>query len=97
MDKEILREIGKIYRALKDNYNTASTLLGIAIIQKNEKDFIGSEVTSVEGITLLDSLPDTQNNIRKKAFLFNNLGIVFDELEQYEDALDYHNKSLELN
>ncbi|MFB9051645.1 sensor histidine kinase [Formosa undariae] len=86
----------KIYRALKDNYNTASTLLGIAIIQKNEKDFIGSEVTSVEGITLLDSLPDTQNNIRKKAFLFNNLGIVFDELEQYEDALDYHNKSLEL-
>ncbi|MHA7942826.1 sensor histidine kinase [Formosa sp. 3Alg 14/1] len=86
----------KIYRALKDNYNTASTLLGIAIIQKNEKDFIGSEVTSVEGITLLDSLPDTQNIIRKKAFLFNNLGIVFDELQQYDDAIDYHNKSLQL-
>ncbi|CDF80868.1 sensory box histidine kinase [Formosa agariphila KMM 3901] len=86
----------KIYRALNDDYNTASTLLGIAVIQKNEKDFIGSEVTSVEGITLLDNLPDSEQVTRKKAYLYNNLGLVFDQLEQFDDAINYHNKSLEL-
>ncbi|MDW5289242.1 ATP-binding protein [Formosa sp. PL04] len=86
----------KIYRAFNDNYKTASMLLGIAVIQKNEKDFIGSEVTSVEGVKLLDSLPISNKVSLKKAYLYNNLGLVFDQLEQFDDAINYHNKSLEL-
>ncbi|WP_435134692.1 tetratricopeptide repeat-containing sensor histidine kinase [Formosa sp. A9] len=86
----------KIYRRLHDAYNTASILLSIAIIQKNEKDFIGSEVTSVEAIKLLDSLPKIDKNIRKKAYLYNNLGLVFDQLEQQQEAINYHNKALVL-
>ncbi|WP_445955572.1 tetratricopeptide repeat-containing sensor histidine kinase [Yeosuana sp.] len=91
----------KLYRALKDNYYTANMLLNIAIIQKNEKDFTGSEVTSVEGINLLEDVkPDkkaTHNNInRTKAFFYNNLGAVFGELEQFDESINYHKKAIVL-
>lgn len=32
----------KLYKALKDDYNTAYAIYSIAVIQKDEKDFIGS-------------------------------------------------------
>ncbi|MGJ5642599.1 tetratricopeptide repeat-containing sensor histidine kinase [Formosa sp. S-31] len=86
----------KIYRALQDNFNTAVTLLNIAIIQKNEKDFIGSEVSSIAGIKLLDSLQSNDNVLRKKAYFYNNLGLIFDQLEEYGDAVNYHEKSLSI-
>ncbi|WP_066225980.1 tetratricopeptide repeat-containing sensor histidine kinase [Formosa haliotis] len=86
----------KIYRAIQDSFNTASALLNIALIQKNEKDFIGSEVTSFEGVKLLDSLPSLDKINQKKAYLYNNLGLVYDQLDQYEDAINYHNKALSL-
>ena len=86
----------KIYRALKDNYNTASALLNIAVIQKNEKDFTGSEVTSIEGIKLLEGLKPNDLVNRKKSFLYNNLGLVFGQLEQYEEAIKYHRLALDL-
>lgn len=86
----------KLYRALKDDFNRSKLLLDIAIIQKNEKDFIGSEVTSVEAIRLLEGLkPDNITN-RRKAFLYNNLGLVFDELEQYDESIEYHEKALDI-
>ncbi|QDO93641.1 tetratricopeptide repeat protein [Formosa sediminum] len=86
----------KIYTKLDDAFNRTSMLLNIAIIQKNEKDFVGSEVSSFEGIKLLDSLPLENDVIKKKAFLYNNLGLVYDQLEQYDDAVEYHNRSLNL-
>ncbi len=86
----------KIFHKINDGYNRAVMLLNIAIIQKNEKDFIGSEVSSFEGIKILDSFPAQYKIIRKKAFLYNNLGLVYDQLDQFEDAIEYHNKSLSL-
>ncbi|MBP1839160.1 tetratricopeptide repeat protein [Formosa algae] len=86
----------KIYNTLNDAFNRSVMLLSIAIIQKNEKDFVGSEVSSFQGIQLLDSFPPQDKIIRKKAYLYNNLGLVYDQLEQYDDAIDYHNKALEL-
>ena len=59
----IILPIG-LYVILKDNFNTAKSLLQIAIIQKNEKDFIGSEVTSIEAISLLESLKEDNEIIK---------------------------------
>ena len=50
----------KIFKKLNAKYELALTLYGIAVIQKNEKDFIGSEVTSIEALTLLESLNETE-------------------------------------
>lgn len=82
----------KIFKNLKDDYNTAKVLLKIAIIQKNEKDFIGSEVTSIEGVELIKPSDD----IDMLSYFYNNLGIIYNELGQYSQAIEFHQKSIEL-
>lgn len=86
----------KIFRKLNDTYNTAKVLYGIAVIQKNEKDFTGSEVTSIDAIKLLDGLDGSDKVNRYKAFLFNNLGIIFQQLEQYDESIRYFELSIAL-
>ncbi len=86
----------KLYKSLNNEYKLALTLYGIAVIQKDEKDFTGSEVNSVEAIALLDKLEQTDNVIKYKSFLCNNLGLLFDQLELYEESVSYHKKALAL-
>lgn len=86
----------KIYRSLRDYLNSSKLLLDIAIVQKNEKDFTASEVTSIEAIKLLESLEPSNTLNKRKAFLYNNLGSIFSELEQYEQSIKYHKKALEI-
>lgn len=86
----------KIFKKLNAKYQLALTLYGIAVIQKNEKDFIGSEVSSIEALALLESLKETKDIANSKSFVYNNLGIVFKELEQYKESIKYHLKALKL-
>ena len=86
----------KLYWALHDNYNRATLLLDIAIIQKNEKDLTGSELASVEAIKLLEALEPNDNINIRKAYLYNNLGSVFNQLEQFDESIKYHKKALEI-
>ena len=86
----------KIYRFIKAKYELAMTLYGIAVIQKNEKDYMGSEVTSIEAVSLLESLEETDNVNKYKAFLYNNLGNIFDQVEQYKESIRYYKKAIEL-
>ena len=86
----------KIFKRLNTKYELALTLYGIAVIQKNEKDFIGSEVISIEALSLLESLTETEIIINLKSFIYNNLGIVSKELDQYDESIKYHKKSLKL-
>lgn len=86
----------KIYKKLNQSYKLALTLYGIAVIQKDEKDYTGSELTSVEAIALLENLKE-DNDIKKyKSFIYNNLGNVYDQLEQYDDAIKYFEKAISL-
>lgn len=86
----------KVFRKFNDKYKIAKTLYGIAVSQTYDKDYTGSESTSIEAITLLESLTETNNVKKYKAFIYNNLGIVFDELEQFSQAIKYLELSLEL-
>ncbi|GAA4888481.1 hypothetical protein GCM10023311_10490 [Flaviramulus aquimarinus] len=86
----------RIYKSLKNNYGVASTLYGIAEIQRNEKDYTASEVNSIEAIQLLELLEQTYKVKERKSFIYNTLGIVFNELEQFDESIKYHKKSLEL-
>ncbi|MCF8273725.1 MAG: sensor histidine kinase [Flavobacteriaceae bacterium] len=89
-------KVEKLYSALKDYYNTADILFNIAVLQKNEKDFIGSEVTSVEAMSLLNQIEETNSVVKLKSYIYNNLGLVFDQLEQYDESIKYHKKAIEL-
>lgn len=86
----------KIYKSLNNDFKLALTLYGIAVIQKNEKDFTGSELTSIEAISLLDKLDQTETVLKYKSNIYNNLGLVFGQLEQYETSIDYYIKSIEI-
>ncbi len=86
----------RINKAIHDNFNTVMALYWIADIKRNEKDFIGSEVTSIEALRLLSNLEQTNDVLRRKSYLYNNLGIVCNQLEQFEEAISYHKRSLAL-
>lgn len=81
----------KIYQKLGDDLNTARLLLNMAIIQKNIRDYTGSEVTTIKAITLLKPL----KKYKQLYAAYNNLGIVFNELEQYENSLEYYNTGID--
>lgn len=82
----------KVYRSINNDLELGKTLLKIAIVQKNEKDFIGSEVSTIEAISILE--PIKANTYL--APLYNNLGIIYNELGSYDEAVKYHEKSLEI-
>jgi signal transduction histidine kinase len=86
----------KIFRQYNLKFELARTLFGKAILQINDKDYTGSEVTLFEAISILDELVQT-NEVRKyKAYIYNSLGIVFDELDLFDDAIEYLEKSLSI-
>ena len=86
----------KLFRKLQDKFNTAVVLLDIALLQYNGKDYTGSELTSVNALSLLDQLDDSQQIIRYKTYFYNNLGLVFKELSQFDESIKYHLKALML-
>jgi signal transduction histidine kinase len=73
-----------------DNYNLAKTRLNKALLQFNDSDFSGSEITvfnalrTIKGEETKDVLYDS----------YNLLGIVYNEREEYDRALEFHNKAL---
>ncbi|NJX15870.1 tetratricopeptide repeat-containing sensor histidine kinase [Tamlana crocina] len=87
---------GKLYSLIGDKFGHASALYGIANIQRNEKDFMASEVNSIEAISMLEQLDQTYPVKELKSFLYNNLGILFNELEQYEQSIKYHKNALSI-
>ncbi len=86
----------KVFKSYGLAYETAITLFGIAVVQTYNKDYTGSEVTSFEAIALLEDLRQSNNVRRYKAYIYNNLGIVFDELGLFEEAIKYLSLSLEI-
>ncbi|TNJ45256.1 sensor histidine kinase [Tamlana fucoidanivorans] len=86
----------KLFKALGDNFNTAVILLDIALLQKNDKDYTGSELTCVKALSLLDQLEETETVKKYKSYFYNNLGLVFKELGQFEESIEYNLKALEV-
>lgn len=86
----------KVFKRNNSKYELAITYYGIAVIQKDEKDYTGSEVTSIEALTLFEDLNESNNVNKYKAFIYNNLGIVFNELGEFEESVEYYNKALKL-
>ena len=81
----------KIYASLgKKSYN-GSMLLNMAIIQSDLRDYTGSEVTTIRAIELFKPLKKYKQLYK----CYYNLGIIYNELEEYDRSLIYHNKALE--
>ncbi|MBA4275320.1 MAG: sensor histidine kinase [Flavobacterium sp.] len=80
----------KLYLNLKDNYNAARTRLNIALLQFNESDFLGSEISVFKALRVIKE--EKTNDLEYESY--NLLGSVYNELSEYDKAIDYHTKAL---
>ncbi|PIB23822.1 hypothetical protein BFP77_16090 [Maribacter sp. 4U21] len=83
-------EAQKIYEQLNDNLNSGKLLMFTASIQESVKDYLGAETNLILAI---ERLKRTDSN-RNLFFAYNDLGIVSEDLRQYERAIEYYNEAL---
>lgn len=87
----------KLYSGLKDNFNRVVVLYDIAILQRSDKDYTGSELTCVNALSLLDGLSQTDNVIEYKSYFYSVLALNFRNLELHKKSVEYHKKAFELS
>ncbi|MEM7087122.1 MAG: tetratricopeptide repeat protein [Bacteroidota bacterium] len=71
-------------------FKAGKALLTMAIIQKNAKDYMGGEASSVAAIKLLKP----SNDLKSLTSAYTNLGLISNELGRYDKALEYHEMAL---
>lgn len=80
----------KIYLQLGDNYNLARARLSKALLQFNENDCLGSEISVFKALRVIKG----EKAIDIEYESYNLLGIIYNELEEYEKSIEFHNKAL---
>lgn len=81
----------KFYLRLKDEYHIAKTFLNKASLQYNEGDFFESEISVFKALSSLKK----QKNVNDLFYeSYNILGILYNEREEYDKALEFQNKAL---
>ncbi|MCH2195605.1 sensor histidine kinase [Kordia sp.] len=74
-----------------EHQDIGKLLLNMARIQKELKDYSGSQFMLTNAIKLFE----LHNDSKRLYSCYNNLGIISMNLEDYEKSLEYHNKALE--
>lgn len=80
----------KIYSSLNDKANLAKTILNKALLQFNESDFLGSEKAVISALRIIKN--DQNKEILYESY--NLLGIIYNELDDYNSSILFHNKAL---
>ena len=83
----------KIYLQKNYNLNLAETRLNKALLQYNESDFSGSEISALKALRVLKG----EKADDKVYELYNLLGLVYNELGEYSKAIEFHSKALSLS
>lgn len=84
------RKAANYYNTKGDNYLFARMLLNIAVLQKNIKDYSKSEANTLSALKII--LPLEKH--RQIYIGYNNLGILYNQLSEFENAIKYHKKAL---
>lgn len=80
----------KLYLHLNDNYNLAKTRIGKANLQYNENDYFNCEIAIFKALKVLKGI--NADELLYEAY--NLLGILYNDREEFDRALEYHNKAL---
>ncbi|WP_159025426.1 tetratricopeptide repeat-containing sensor histidine kinase [Aquimarina sp. Aq78] len=80
------------FKMLKDSLEIGKKLLNMAYIQKNNSDFFGSKETVTEALQFLAE----GKNIKYMASAYNLLATNSRKLLNFEDAIHYYNKSIDI-
>ena len=82
-----------ISKRLNDSLAVGRRLLSLANLQREAKDYLGSEISAIEALRYLEPL---QAYIYLVS-VYNNLGLTSEVLNQKNNALKYYRKALEFN
>ena len=85
-------EAEKLYLQLKDELNYAVILHKKGHVQIDVGDYFGADISLRKAYSILKNT----DNKEKISTLYNSLGIVSKELNEYDRAIDYYNKALEV-
>lgn len=80
----------KIYLQQNDNYNLAKIRLNKAQLQYKESDFSGCQISAFKALRVLKG----ENGGETVYELYNLLGLVYNELGEFKNAIEFHNKAL---
>lgn len=80
----------KMYLKLDNNYDLARTRLNKANLQYNESDFLGSEKDVFNALRVIKD--ENANDILYDSY--NLLGVIYNELEEYDKSIEFHTKAL---
>jgi len=86
----------KFYKNTSYKFEYAKVLYGMSAVQSSEKDFTGGEAVAYKAILILEDLPNTNDVKKYKSFLYNILGCIFRELNQYEESVKYLEQSVKI-
>lgn len=82
-----------ISKKIKDSLAIGRRLLNVALLQRDAKDYLGSEISLIKSLKYLEP---KQSNLYLER-VYNVLGLVSQELNQKKEALFYYNKALIYN
>lgn len=83
----------KIYARINDELNLAKIYSSKANLQYQEDALFESEVTVFKALRILKKLKNVSNQLYD---CYNLLGILYNDREEYDRALEFHNKALEI-
>lgn len=85
-----------LYESRNDIRRIGEVLLNMSIIQEKERDYIGSEENAIKAISIIINLPKNNRNLDSLWILYNLLGNISTNLNQFEKAIEYHNKAIDI-
>lgn len=81
-----------LYKDIEDQYYAARMSLNMAILQENVKDYIGSEVSTINAIKIFEEL----DKKKQQYIAYTNLGVVSNGLDYYPNAIGYHEQAISI-
>ncbi|MGV8947186.1 MAG: tetratricopeptide repeat-containing sensor histidine kinase [Lutibacter sp.] len=81
------------FEVIDHQYFAGKMLYNMAIIQKNIKDYTGSEILAFQAISIFKKLNKNENLY----LCYNLLGTIFNQIQEYDKAIMYHNIAIELS
>ncbi len=79
----------KMYAALNHNYYEAKMLYNLAYTKSKIKDYAGAELLAINAVKKFKQLSKHKSLYKS----FNLLGVIFEEIEQYDKAIHYLHKA----
>ncbi len=82
----------KIYVKIRDDISLANILLNKGIVQSKAGDYLGAELS----LTRAYNIYKNSNESEKLYDTLNQLGLVYNELKEFDKAIFFHSKALEV-